>query len=185
MRIKWQRAKPVQEKPLFKANLQITSPDVFLIDENGEQIGKISTREAISRADELGMDLVEVNPKSNPPVAKIADLGQLKYEKEKKIHKQKVQQKKVEIKNIRLSLRIGQHDTDLRISQAAKFLSRDDKIKLEIVLRGRERQHAPRAQEIMLAFVKKLRETPNLKVELEQPLTRQGERFTIILINKK
>jgi len=100
-------------------------------------------------------------------------------------HKQKMNQKKVDTKNIRLSFRISSHDLEMRLNQAKKFLSKDNKIKVELVLRGRERQHPHKAAEIMNNFVNKLKANSDLNVEIEQPLTNQGGRFTIILLNKK
>ena len=136
-------------------------------------------------AQDADLDLVEVNPKANPPVVKIVNLGQLKYEKEKQAHKQKIQQKKVEIKNIRLSFRISDHDLEMRLAQAEKFLAKENKTKIELILRGRERQYPQKAAEIIRGFVAKIQAKPELSIEIEQPLTNQGGRFTIILINKK
>lgn len=184
MRIKFHRLE-AKEKKFFKANKDIHSAQVFLIDENGDNFGIIDTAEALTRASDLDMDLVEVNPKADPPVAKIMDMGQFRYEMEKKAHKQKVQQKKVETKNIRLSVRISEHDFDFRLNQAEKFLSKDNKLKLEISLKGREKQYPEKAAEIINDFVAKLKLLPNLKIESEQALTKQGGRFTILLINKK
>ena len=184
MRIKFHRTER-KETPIFKANTQIKALEVFLIDENNDPIGKITTEEAIQRADEAGLDLVEVNPKAIPPVVKIVNLGQLKYEKEKQAHKQKMHQKKTETKNIRLSFRISEHDLGLRVVSAEKFLSKDNKIKVELILRGRERQYPQKASELVNKFVSLLKAKEDLNVEAEQPLTNQGGRFTIILINKK
>ncbi len=184
MRRKWRRAKPKPIKPIFKANTQIRSPKVFLIDEQGEKVGEIETEKAIKRAKDLELDLVEVNPKANPPIVKIADLGQLKYEHDKKVHKQRLQQKKIEIKSLRLSMRISKHDFDFRIDQAIKFLKKGNKLKLELNLRGRERQHLNKAKEVLVAFVKKLKENEDLDIIEEQALTKQGGRFTMILLNK-
>jgi translation initiation factor IF-3 len=185
MRIKFHRVESKKEEPSFLANHQIRVPEVFVIDENNEALGVMSIGEALEKAQEADLDLVEVNPKANPPVVKIINLGQLKYEKEKQAHRQKVQQKKVEIKNIRLSFRISEHDLGLRIIQAEKFLSKDDKVKIELILRGRERQYPQKAVEIIKGFVAKLQTNSELSLETEQPLTNQGGRFTIILINKK
>lgn len=184
MRIKFHRVER-KEELTFLANHQIRVPEVFVIDENNEALGIMATSEAIEKAQEADLDLVEVNPKANPPVVKIVNLGQLKYEKEKQAHKQKMQQKKVETKNIRLSFRISEHDLGLRIAQAEKFLSKDDKVKIELILRGRERQYPQKAAEIIKGFVAKLQANPDLSPETEQPLTNQGGRFTIILTNKK
>lgn len=184
MRIKFHRTE-AKEKIFFKSNAQIKAPKVFLIDENGEGGGVIDIAEALARAQELDLDLVEVNPKVTPPVVKIVDLGQLKYEKEKKAHKQKMQQKKVEIKNLRLSFRISEHDLELRLNQASKFLEKGDKIKIDLLLKGREKQYPQKAADIINDFIVKLQKNESLKIEIEQPLTKQGGRFNIILINKK
>lgn len=184
MRIKFHRVER-KEEPTFKSNFQIKATEVFLIDENDEAIGKVAISEALERAKDAELDLVEVNPKANPPVVKIVNLSQLKYEREKMAHKQKMQQKKVETKNIRLSFRISEHDLEMRLSQAEKFLAKDNKIKVELVLKGRERQYPKKAAEIILGFVEKLQSKPDMKIEVEQSLTNQGGRFTMILINKK
>jgi translation initiation factor IF-3 len=185
MRIKFHRVESKPKEPRIKSNEQIKSSEVFLIDESGEAIGKIDTIKAKEMAKEIDLDLVEVNPKAKPPVVKIVDLGQMKYEKEKLAHKQKMQQKKVEMKNIRLSFRISDHDFNLRVNQAKKFLSKENKIKVELFLKGRERQYPQKAAEIVKNFVEKLKLDEDLNIEIEQPLTKQGGRFTIILVNKK
>ncbi len=184
MRIKFHRVER-KEEPTFKSNNQIQATEVFVIDEVNEALGKMSLEEAIEKAKEADLDLVEVNPKANPPVVKIVNLGQLKYEREKLAHKQKMQQKKVETKNIRLTFRISEHDQDMRLLQAEKFLSKDNKIKVELILRGRERQYPAKAAEIVRNFSAKLQSKEGSLIEVEQPLTNQGGRFTMILINKK
>ncbi|HNX10665.1 MAG TPA: translation initiation factor IF-3 [bacterium] len=185
MRRNYQKAKPkIDEKPI-RANEQINVPEVFLIDENGESIGNMPTAKALAMAVEADLDLVEVNPKGQPPVVKIMNLGQAKYEREKKMHKQKVLQKKVEVKVVKLTFRISAHDMETRINQAAKFLSQDNKLKLDLFLRGRERQHFDKARELMLEFVNLLKAKPDLNLEEEQPLTKQPSGFSMILVNKK
>lgn len=184
MRIKFHRIEK-KEKQFFKANQHLRSEEVFLIDENGENVGIVNTQEAIARAKELDLDLVEVNPKANPPVAKIVDLGQMKYEHEKKLHRQRMAQKKIDTKVIRLSFRISEHDFNFRLSQAEKFLAKENKLKVELILRGRERQYPQKAKEIMDRFVESIRKNEGFSIEIEQALTNQGGRFTIVLINKK
>jgi len=185
MRRKWRKAKPEIEKKKFVSGERIRSREVFLIDESGVQVGVISTQEALNRAKELELELILVNPKSDPPVAKIADLGQLKYEADKRAHKQKVQQKKTDTKELRLSVRISAHDLGFRLNQAEKFLAKDNKLKIELILKGRERQHPEKAREVIDGFVDKLRQKENLNIAEDQPLTKQGRRFTIVLMNKK
>ncbi|MCX6799596.1 MAG: translation initiation factor IF-3, partial [Candidatus Falkowbacteria bacterium] len=108
MRRVWRRAQKKDDKA-YRMNEKIQASEVFLIDENNVQIGKIATSVALQQAIDIGLDLVEVNPKSNPPIVKIIDYGQFKYEKEKLQHKQKLQHKKVDTKAIRLSVRISSH----------------------------------------------------------------------------
>lgn len=184
MRTIWKRAKPKEDKR-FRINDKIKVPRVFLIDENGEMIGDMDTYRALAMAQEAELDLVEVNPKAEPPVVKIMDFGQFKYEREKLAHKQKLQQKKVDTKGIRLSIRISSNDLNFRLEQAKKFLEKGDKVKIEMILKGRERQHAHKAVEVINEFVKKLEENEGISIIREQGLTKQGGRFTIVLANKK
>jgi translation initiation factor IF-3 len=183
MRRTWRKAKPKVEKR-FRVNEQIRIPEVFLIDEKGEKIGRISTQKALAMASEADLDLVEVNPKEDLSVVKIMDYGQFKYEKEKKAHKQKVLQKKVDVKGMRLSVRISKHDFKLRVEQAIKFFQKGHKLKIELILKGRERQHPEKAVEIINNFVNELENNKELSIVREQDLTRQGGRFIIILANK-
>lgn len=185
MRRIYRRPRPDFEEKRFRVNHQIRIPEVFLIDENGQKIGVVSTGRALAMAEQSGLDLVEVNPKVSPSVAKIMDYGQFKYKKEKEAQKQKTKQKKIEIKGIRLSVRISQHDFDVRIDQAKKFLARGHKLKTELLLRGREKQHPQKAQEIIDKFINKLKQSPELNIEIEEGLTKQNGRFNIILINKQ
>jgi len=183
MRRIWRKAKPKPEKR-FRVNQFIKIPEVFLIDENGEMIGVIETQKALAMAEEVGLDLVEVNPSAHPSVAKIMDYGQFKYEKDKKEQKQKVKQKKIETKEIRLSVRISKHDFDFRLKQAKKFLEKGNKLKIDVTLKGREKQHSEKVREIVNQFVASLKEFKDLNIEIEQDLTKQGGRFNIILVNK-
>lgn len=183
MRKIWRKEKVVVEKK-FRANEEIKVPEVFLIDENGDRLGVYHTHEALAKAREAELDLVEVNPLEQPPVVKIMDYGQFKYEKDKKAHKQKVMQKKVDTKVIRLSVRIGKHDFEFRVEQAKSFFEKGHKLKIELILRGRERQHPEKAVDLINEFVEKLQINNSLNLIKEQDLTRQGGTFTMILINK-
>lgn len=185
MRTIWRRAKPQTAEKKFYVNEQIRVPSVLLIDETGERIGEIVTAKALQMAKDADLDLVQVDPKGSPPVAKIMDYGQFKYEREKQAHKQKVQQKKVDIKGIRLSVRISQHDFDFRVDQAKKFLEKGDKLKVEVILKGRERQHPEKGVEAINNFIAALKKVEGFNIIPEQDLTKQGGRFIIILVNKK
>jgi translation initiation factor IF-3 len=169
------------DKPVvvpFKINRDIRSADVRLIDEKGENIGVVSTAEALQRAESLEMDLVEVSPLANPPVAKILNFHAFKYQHEKEVQRQKARQKKQEMKGVRLSLRIGQHDQNVRLDQARRFLADGDKLKVELPLRGRENQHADLAGQVVQTFIDELKK--EFTIIIEQPLQKQGGRLSLI-----
>lgn len=150
-----------------------------MITEDGEHLGILKTADALAKAREREQDLVIIQPKAEPPVAKIVDFGKFKYEKEKESRKQKAKLKTVEVKGIRLSVRIGAHDLDVRREQAKKFLENGDKVKIEIILRGRERRHGDLAQQIIHQFTESLNKLMPIKVE--QPVARQGGQLTSII----
>ena len=177
------RAKPIKEKQ-FRANQQIKSEKLLLIGPEGEQYGLVPLAKALTLAEEAELDLVEVNPKVNPPIAKIMDYGQFKYEKDKQAQKQKVKQKKSDTKILRLSVRIGSHDSAVRLEQAKKFLAKGNKLKIELRLKGREKQHPLVAREVLAKFAHQLQADENWLIEVAEPLTKQGGQFTILLINK-
>jgi translation initiation factor IF-3 len=156
-----------------------------LIDADGVGLGMVSREESLRLAQEAGLDLVEVNPKSDPPIAKIMDYGQFKYERDKKLQKQKTKSKKSETKCVRLSVRIGVHDFNTRIEQAKKFLTRGDKLKVELRLKGRERQHPETGREVLVKFMNEMLASDKLNLEIEEALTKQGETFNMVLVNKK
>ncbi len=130
-------------------------------------------------AAERELDLVVIQPKAEPPVAKIIDFGKYKFEQEKEARKQKAKQKTVEVKGIRLSARIGPHDIDIRKEQAKKFLEDGDKVKVEIILRGRERRHADLARQIIQDFITAL--NAEMPVRVDQPVQNQGGQLTSIV----
>ena len=166
--------------PQFRVNREIRVPEVRLIDENGINAGIVPIEDALKRAEEAGLDLVEVYPSASPPVAKILNFHQLKYKQGKEIQKQKARQKKQEIKGIRLSLRISQHDQDMRLEQAVKFLKEGNKLRIELPLRGRENQHQDIARSIMESFIEQLKTRHSLSIE--QPSQRQGGKLSLICL---
>jgi len=166
--------------PYFRVNQKIRAPKVRLIDENNEMVGVVSLDQALEKAQQAELDLVEVSPKTNPPVCKILDFGSFKYQKEKDARSQKIKQKVVEIKGVRLSLRIGKHDRDIRLKQTKKFLQNNDKVKIELNLRGRERQHADQAKKIIDEFIQELDE----EIKIEQPFAKQGGKLSIVIAPK-
>ncbi len=172
--------KPVE--PLYKANEQIKAPELRVIDENAKNIGVLPVADALAMAHERGYDLVEVMPNAAPPIAKFLDYGQFKYEKEKEARKQKAHAHKVEVKGIRLSVRIGQHDLDVRLEKAKEFLETGDRVQVEIILRGREKQFGDLARQVIDKFVSDL--DASVGVKTDQPFTRQGGRLTVVVAKK-
>ena len=161
----------------LRINEQIRTPQVRLIDENGEQIGILDTRRALLIARERKLDLVELVPQSRPPVCKILDFGKYQYQKQKREQKAKRKQKKRGIKGIRLSLRIGKHDLEFKARQADQFLEKGHKVKIELILKGREHTHL----DLAFAEMEKFRTLLEKEVRLEQKPQKRGDRITMIL----
>ena len=163
-------------------NEQIRAPEVRVIDENGQNLGVMAIADAVRTARERELDLVEVFPKAAPPIAKILDYGKFLYQKDKEARKQKAKAKKVEIKGIRLSLRISPHDRDVRLNQSKEFLESGDKVRIEIILKGRERQYGNTAREVANQFINALNNLVSTKIE--QPLSFQGGRLSVTVGKK-
>src|SRR3989344_3260346 len=147
------RHRPKQEIKKPPANDEITALEVRLIGSDWSQLGVMSTVDAIAKAHDEGSDLVMVCDKTNPPVVRILDLGKHIYEKRKKDAKQKAKSKGKDIKGIRIGLKTDDHDWNMRLTQAANFLAEGHKVKLEIKLRGREKQRFDLAEERIKEFV--------------------------------
>ena len=175
----------VAKAPSARINQKITAEMVRVIDEEGEFLGEMKTQDALAMAKERGYDLVEVSPKATPPVCKILEYGQFQYEKEKQAKKEKAKQKKVEIKSIRLSFRISEHDKENRFNQAIKFLEKGHKIKIETFLKGRERQHGLLAIEKINNFVTELQKNEDFNIIVEQHVKRMGGNISTIILNKQ
>ncbi|MBU6389196.1 translation initiation factor IF-3 [Patescibacteria group bacterium] len=159
-------------------NNRIRAARVFLIDEQGTAIGEVTTASALSRAAERELDLVLVGPQANPPVAKILDYGKYKYELDRKARKNKAK-KTQEIKEIRLSYNTDEHDIEVKLNQAKRFLSEGHKIKLRLKLVGREMAFKEKAVEQLNRF------RDLLGLEYEQPVQRQGKQMSVLLKEKK
>ena len=132
-----------------RTNQRITSQDVQVIASDGDNLGILNLQDAISRAKEEGLDLIEIAPNAKPPVCKIMDMGKYKYDAQKKANKAKKKQKKVELKEIKLRPVTEIHDYSFKIKNAQKFLSKGDKVKFTIKFKGRELQHSNLGHELM------------------------------------
>ena len=132
-------APPVKSGPRF--NQMIAVDKVRVIDDEGENLGILYTREAIEKAFELGLDLVEVSPNADPPVCKFLDVGKFRYEAQKKANLARKTQKTQEIKEIKMRPNIDDHDYDTKMKAMARFIGEGDKVKVTLRFRGRELSH--------------------------------------------
>ncbi len=147
-----------------RINNRIISREVQVITNDGENLGVINTNDAISRAKDAGLDLIEIAPNANPPVCKIMDMGKFKYDQQKKASKAKKNQKKIELKEIKLRPVTGIHDYTFKIKNAQKFLSKGDKVKFTVKFKGRELQHSHLGNELMNKIIQDMQNIG--KVEL-------------------
>jgi translation initiation factor IF-3 len=130
---------PTRDGP--RVNEEIRTPQVRLIDQNGEMLGVMSAREALIRAYDVGLDLLEISPNAVPPVVKILDYGKYKYEQQKKANEARKRQKVVEIKEIKVRPNIDDHDYEVKMRQMKEFIGEGDKVKVTLRFRGREMAH--------------------------------------------
>ena len=132
-----------------RSNNRISSPEVQVIASDGENLGIISTNEAISMAKNQGLDLIEIAPNASPPVCKIMDMGKYKYDAQKKANLAKKKQKIVLLKEIKMRPVTETHDYEFKVKNAKKFIAKGDKVKFTIRFKGRELQHSSLGNELM------------------------------------
>src|SRR5271163_518107 len=147
----------------IRVNHRIRVPEVRVIDADGSMLGVLQTHEALRKAQEKGLDLVEVNPKSDPPVCKILDFGKYKYEEKKKAGEAKRKQTVVEIKEIKLRPKTDDHDINFKIKAARRFLEAGHKVKFTVRFRGREITHPEKAHEQLDIILKAIEDVANLE----------------------
>jgi len=142
----------VIKKNLLRVNLEVDAPSVRLIDEEGRQVGIVSSEEARKRADDSGFDLVEVSPESKPPVCKIMDFGKYKYELAKKEKENRKKQHVIVTKEIRLRPKTDDHDFDFKVRHARKFIEQGNRVKATVMFRGRENVHREYGERVLNKF---------------------------------
>lgn len=166
----------------IKINHQIRAQEVDLIDETGKRLGIKSLGDAIRLAKEKGLDLAEVSSHRTPPVVKVIDYGQLKYRMKKQQQKQKSKAKKIEVKGIRIGFQTNEHDLEFKANTADKFLKQGNSVKIEMVLKGRERAYLKLAFEKLEKFVKEYIET---KIKIEQRPKKMGRGIVMTVMPEK
>ena len=169
---------PVQDGP--RVNGAIRAPQVRCIDPDGEQLGVLDTRDAISKAEDFGLDLVEVQPNVDPPVCKILDYGKYKYEAQKRANEARKKQKIIEVKEIKLRPNIDEHDYQVKMRNVVKFVSGGDKVKVTLRFRGREMAH----QELGANVLTRVREETDEIAKIEAMPKMEGRQMIMVLAPK-
>lgn len=162
-------------------NEQIKDKEVRVISEDGEQLGVMSSREALKLAQEAELDLVKIAPTAKPPVCKIIDYGKYKYEQVRKEKEAKKKQKVVEVKEIRLSPNIDTNDLNTKINATRKFLAKGNKVKITLRFRGREMAHMQTSKHILDDFAEQLADVATV----EKAPKLEGRSISMVLTEKK
>jgi len=171
-------APPVKSGPKFDDLIQ--ADKVRVIDENGENLGVMYTREAIEQANELGLNLVEVSPGADPPVCKFLDVGKHRYEAQKKANAARKTQKTQQIKEIKMRPNIDDHDYDVKMRSVTKFLEEGDKVKMTLRFRGREMAH----QELGMNLLNRVRDDTAEIAKIEAYPRLEGRQMLMVLAPK-
>ena len=171
----------IGKKQRQRLNEDITSSEVRLISEDGEQLGVVSIEVALEKAIEAGLDLIEVGPNTKPPVCKILDYGKLKYEEKKKQQLSKKKQHVIKVKEIRLRPRIDDHDLMTKLNHVRKFLHDGAKLKVTLMFRGREMARVDLGKLVMEKVLEELSDV----AEVEKDIPLEGRRMSMILNAKQ
>jgi translation initiation factor IF-3 len=175
-----QRSQQEREPSGPKTNEAITANDVRLIEADGQNVGVVATADAQERAMSAGLDLVEISPDANPPVAKIMDYGKFKYQEQKKAAEARKKQKTVEVKEIKMRPNIDSHDYGVKMKAMNRFFDEGDKVKVTLRFRGREMAHQQLGRELLLKVKGDTEEIA--KVESEPRL--EGRQMVMVLAPK-
>jgi translation initiation factor IF-3 len=171
-------APPPMTGPRYNEFIQ--SPKVRVIDENGENLGVMFTREAFEQAQEVGLDLVEISPNADPPVAKFLDIGRFKYEAQKKANEQRKKQKTQEIKEIKMRPDIDDHDYVVKMRKVGEYLEEGDKVKVTMRFRGREMAHG----QLGMAVLQRVQEQTASIAKVEAHPRMEGRQMLMVLAPK-
>ena len=169
---------PAMSGPRF--NEYINVPKVRVIDENGENLGVMFTKEAIEQAAEVGLDLVEISPGADPPVAKFLDIGRYKYEAQKKANEQRKKQKTQDIKEIKMRPNIDDHDYDVKMKKVVSFIGEGDKVKVTLRFRGRELAHG----QLGMALLERVQADVATIAKVEQHPRMEGRQMLMVIAPK-
>jgi translation initiation factor IF-3 len=163
-----------------RVNEEIRVPQVRLIDQEGEMLGVMSARDALMRAYDAGLDLLEISPNAVPPVVKILDYGKYKYEQQKKANEARKKQKTVEIKEIKVRPNIDDHDYDVKMRAMKSFIGEGDKVKVTLRFRGREMAH----QDLGIKVLERIRQELGETIKVEQMPRLENRQMIMVLAPK-
>ena len=163
-----------------RINEMINSRSVRCIDPDGDQLGILSIDEAMNKAEELGLDLVELQPNADPPVCKILDYGKHKYQAQKRANEARKKQKIIEVKEIKLRPNIDQHDYQVKMKAVRKFIDGGDKVKITLRFRGREMAHV----ELGTDLLSRVQEDIDDFAKIESMPKMEGRQMTMIIAPK-
>ncbi|WP_272700439.1 translation initiation factor IF-3 [Desulfovibrio sp. Fe33] len=166
-----------KREDLVRRNERIRIPKVRVVDDDGEQLGVMATRDALDRAREKGLDLVEVAPNADPPVCKIMDYGKFKYQQQKKLQEAKKKQTVIKIKEVKFRPKTDEHDYQTKLKNIVKFLEGGDRCKVTIFFRGREIVHKDRGLAMLERVVV---DTQDLAKVESKPMS-EGRTMTMML----
>ena len=175
------RRRTPNNRDLTKTNEQIRFPQIRVIDSDGAQLGVITPREALTIAQSKDLDLVLVSETAKPPVCKIMDYGKYKYERDKKLKEAKKKQHNADVKEVKMRYKIEEHDYNVRVKNAQRFLRSGDKVKATVSFRGREIQHSNLAIQLLKRMAKDLDEF----AEVQQAPKREGRNMMMMLAPRK
>jgi len=161
-------------------NEQIRVREVRLIGENGENVGVVPTEDAIRRAFDVGLDLVEISPTAAPPVCKILDYGKYKYEAQKRANEARKKQKVIEVKEIKMRPNIDEHDYDVKMRAIRRFFEEGDKVKITLRFRGREMAH----QHLGMAVLNRVKSETEAIAKVESEPRFEGRQMVMVLAPK-
>ena len=164
----------------LRINERIRVREVRLIDEEGHQAGVVQTRDALQRAKDAGLDLIEVAPMANPPVCRIMDYGKFKYEQAKRDKEAHKKSKQAELALIRLRPNIDEHDINVKLKNARRFLEEGDKVRVFVVFRSREFTHPEFGRNLLNHFIETLADVSNI----EKSVGMEGRQMTLVLTPK-
>ena len=170
-----------RQRDLPQINERIRFPKIRVIDTDGGQLGILTPQEALRIAEEKELDLVLVSDKADPPVCRIMDYGKFKFEQEKKAREAKKKQHTADVKEVKMRYKIEDHDYQVRVNQAVRFLKDGDKVKATITFRGREIQHSDLAEDLLKRMATDLEEL----AEVQQAPKREGRNMMMLLSPKK